>query len=120
MIAKEGERHERRRHQRAVPVDGPAASRRFRTAHPGLREGPATGGLVRLARDVGAAGIWLRRRPPAEPPCRSAVVTFTVTGLLTEHARLCREGATAAAPLRPVAPGGLEIELAAWSAPAGA
>ncbi|GAA1568116.1 hypothetical protein GCM10009678_58690 [Actinomadura kijaniata] len=114
----------------AVPVADLAASRRFLTTHLGFREELVTDGLVWLTRDDGAADIMLRQRLPAEPPHLPTVVTFTVTGVLAEHARLRREGAAMAAPLRRspwgewslriVDPNGLEIELVEWVAPAGA
>ncbi|QFG24544.1 VOC family protein [Actinomadura sp. WMMB 499] len=114
----------------AVPVADPDASRRFLSAHLGFREELVTDELVWLTRDDGAADIMLRRCPPAEPPHLPTVVTFTVTGIVAEHARLRQEGAAMSAPLRRwpwgewslrlVDPNGLEIELVEWVAPAGA
>ncbi|MFE3455788.1 VOC family protein [Nonomuraea sp. NPDC059194] len=74
-----------------------AASSRFFTGHLGFREV-----FVALSRDDGAADILLLQRSPEAPPgsgFADVIVSFAVTDIAAEYARLRAEGAPITVPL---------------------
>ncbi|MCX5208573.1 VOC family protein [Kitasatospora sp. NBC_00240] len=116
----------------ALEVGDPAASSRFFTEHLGFRELLRTDDLIQLERDDGAADILLVTSDTAVAPGPplTGFVSFTVTGIAEAAARLVAEGVTVTSPLalQPwggwtlglVDPNGIDVQLAEWSAPAGA
>ncbi|WP_329500713.1 VOC family protein [Kitasatospora herbaricolor] len=116
----------------ALAVGDPAASSRFFTEHLGFRELLRTDDLIQLERADGAADIMLVTSDTAVAPGPplDGFVSFTVTGIAAEAARLVAEGVTVTSPLalQPwgawtlglTDPNGIDVQLAEWSAPAGA
>ncbi|MFI6055338.1 VOC family protein [Streptomyces violascens] len=119
-------------------VDDAAASATFFTAHLGFREVVSLGEeFICLSRDDEATDIVLLQRSAEAPPepaygrgPRNVTVTFTVTAIADEHARLRRENAPITTPLRQkpwgewvlqlTDPNGVVVELVEWVPPAGA
>ncbi|WP_438297285.1 VOC family protein [Streptomyces sp. HUAS TT7] len=122
----------------ALYVDDAAASAQFFTTHLGFREVVSLGEeYICLSRDDEAADIVLLQRSAESPPeptygrgPRNVTVTFTVTAIADEHARLLRENAPITTPLRQKPWGewtlqltdsnGVVVELVEWVPPAGA
>ncbi|MFD7167316.1 VOC family protein [Streptomyces violascens] len=118
----------------ALRVDDAAASAEFFTSHLGFREVVSVGEeYICLGRDDSAADIVLLNRSAESPHGRgptNVTVTFTVTAIAAEYARLRREDAPISTPLRQkpwgewvfqlTDPNGVVIELVEWVAPAGA
>ncbi|GAA3150482.1 hypothetical protein GCM10010466_47040 [Planomonospora alba] len=112
-------------------VDDPASSRHFFTTYLDFREVLDAPDLTWLSRDDAAPDILLRRRDLERPRERTAqpVVSFAVTDLVREHARLRAEGAPVTGPLRRnpwsewlmrlTDPNGIVVELTEWIAPGG-
>ncbi|MEU3478372.1 VOC family protein [Streptomyces sp. NPDC033754] len=116
----------------ALSVADPAASARFFTTHLGYREVLADEESLTLGRDDAAPDVLLRQRDLELPPGRGPVgvlVSFAVTDVAAEHARLQREGANITAPLHHepwgeqllelTDPNGVVVQLAEWIPPAG-
>ncbi|MGW4890974.1 VOC family protein [Kitasatospora sp. NPDC004240] len=117
----------------SVSVTDPAASARFLTTHLGYREVLADEEFVHLSRDDPAPDVLLCRRDLELPPARGPVdvlLSFAVTDVTAEYARLSREGAPVTVPLRDepwgermlelTDPNGIVIQLVEWIPPAGA
>ncbi|MFF4188273.1 VOC family protein [Streptomyces sp. NPDC001691] len=119
-------------------VDDAAASARFFTGHLGFRQVMSLDEeYICLSRDDDAADIVLSQGPAEAPPepasgrgPQNVTVTFTVTSIADEDARLRRENAPITTSLRQkpwgewalqlTDPNGVVVELVEWVPPAGA
>ncbi|MDP9847423.1 VOC family protein [Streptosporangium lutulentum] len=107
-----------------IGVADAAASSRFFNAHLGFHEVIVRTGFVALGREDAAVDIYLME----DRPRANVTVSFAVTGIAAEHARLRREGANITAPLRQepwgewvlqlTDPNGVVVQLVEWLPPA--
>lgn len=119
-----------------LTVADAAASSRFFTAYLGFRETVIGEEFISLSRDDGAPEILLLQggpeRPPGERPGRGladVAVSFAVTNLPAESARLEAAGAAITRPLHTepwgelsvqlTDPNGVVVQLTEWVPPAG-
>jgi catechol 2,3-dioxygenase-like lactoylglutathione lyase family enzyme len=120
----------------SLTVADAAASSRFFTTYLGFREVMIGEDFISLSRDDGAPDIVLLQRDPTQPPAdrpgqglADVTISFAVTNLLAESARLGAEGATITRPLRKepwgelsvqlTDPNGVVVQLTEWVPPAG-
>lgn len=120
----------------SLTVADAAASSRFFTTHLGFREVLIGEDFIALSRDDGAPDILLLQRGLEQPSTgrpgqglADVAISFAVTNLPAESARLGAEGATITTPLHQepwgelsvqlTDPNGVVVQLTEWVPPAG-
>jgi catechol 2,3-dioxygenase-like lactoylglutathione lyase family enzyme len=114
----------------SLNVDDVVASSNFFTAHLGFHESVAARGFATLTRPDCADIVLVLRGSVRERLPAGVMVSFTITDVAAEHARLRREGVPVTAPLRDepwgerlfqiTDPNGIVVQFVEWVPPAGA